>query len=63
MDDNLNILEDTKAIRKFLVTIKNKQNGTWQGIVEWIDTGKKQCFRSAWELINLINETIEEKKE
>ncbi len=63
MDDNLSILEDTKAIGKFVVTIKNKQNGTWQGIVEWIDTGKKHCFRSALELINLINETIEEKKE
>ena len=39
----------------FIVKIINKQNATWQGSVTWVDEQKTQNFRSALELIKLID--------
>ncbi len=44
----------------FLVTIYHQENYSWQGVVEWLDTGKKIHFRSELELINLINSAVSE---
>ena len=44
----------------FLVTIYHQENYSWQGAVEWLDTGKKMHFRSELELINLINSAVSE---
>lgn len=40
----------------FIVKIMNKQNGTWQGSVNWIEGQKTLHFRSALELIKLLDE-------
>ena len=63
MDDLLNIESfevgnDTKDFGKFMITIKNRQNNTWQGVIEWIETGKKEYFRSALEMLSLINDAV-----
>lgn len=44
----------------FVVEIKYRENATWQGNVEWVEGGKKQTFRSALELIKLIDSVNEE---
>lgn len=44
----------------FLVQILNTQNATWQGTVTWTDGKKTQPFRSALELIKLIDSALEE---
>ena len=43
----------------FIVNILQQQNSTWQGTVTWVDENKTQNFRSALELIRLIDSTME----
>lgn len=48
----------------FVVEVIDQQNASWQGTVKWINTGKKENFRSALELIRLLDSALEsEKKE
>lgn len=45
----------------FIVNIMYNQHSTWQGTVDWIGSGgtkKTQCFRSALELIRLIDSSV-----
>ena len=39
----------------FVVKILNNQNSTWQGSVTWVEQQKVQYFRSALELLKLID--------
>ena len=34
------------------------QNKSWQGSVTWVDKNETQYFRSALELIHMINDTV-----
>ena len=45
--------------QSFIVEISHQQNATWQGTVTWVDKNKTQSFRSALELIRLIDSTME----
>jgi len=40
----------------FLISIYHQENHSYQGTIQWIDTGKKVSFRSELELLNLIHE-------
>ena len=42
----------------FIVDIKNRENHSWQGTLTWVDTNKEICFRSALELIKIIDSTM-----
>ena len=44
----------------FVVQVLNAQNATWQGTVTWTDGKKSQSFRSALELLKLIDSALEE---
>ena len=44
----------------FIVKILNKQNATWQGSITWVEEQKTQNFRSALELIKMIDEALDE---
>ena len=46
--------------QSFLVRIVNTQNTTWQGKVTWVEGNQSQDFRSALELIKLIDGTLEQ---
>lgn len=39
----------------FVIQVQYRQNSTWQGKVEWVEKNKTQHFRSALELIKLID--------
>ncbi|MDH8679240.1 hypothetical protein QE109_13870 [Fusibacter bizertensis] len=43
----------------FLISIHHQENHSWQGVIEWLDTGKKMHFRSELELMNLIHGAVE----
>lgn len=43
----------------FVINVKCRQNHTWQGTVKWIEGQKEVPFRSALELIKLIDSAIE----
>ena len=44
----------------FIVKILNKQNSTWQGSVTWVEEQKTQNFRSALELIKMIDTAMDD---
>jgi len=55
MEDDMSNKQGDKGT--FLVRIQYRQNATWQGQVTWVDENKTVPFRSALELIKLIDST------
>ena len=56
-------MERKKGTGKFIVQIDHCENATWQGTVTWTDKNISQNFRSALELIKLIDSTVSVQKE
>ena len=52
-----------KSQGTFVVKILNKQHSTWQGSVTWVEKQITQQFRSALELIKLIDGALDEELE
>lgn len=48
-----------KNTRTFLIKIMDQQNGTWQGSVTWVEEQREQHFRSALELLKLIDGALD----
>ena len=53
----------------FIIRVSHRQHSSWQGEVTWVDGRKKEYFRSALELVKMIDgalgnteETDEEKE-
>ncbi len=44
----------------FVVQVQYRQNSTWQGQVIWAEKNKKEYFRSALELMKLIDSAMSE---
>lgn len=49
-----------KSRETFIVKIISAENATWQGNVTWIEQNKVQNFRSALELVKMLDEAISE---
>lgn len=47
----------------FIVDIKCKKNHTWQGTVKWVGGQKEIPFRSALELIKLMDSAMKSEEE
>ena len=47
----------------FIVKILNRSNSTWQGTVTWVEEQKVQNFRSALELLKLIDGALDQEGE
>ena len=47
----------------FIIKILDKQNSTCQGSVTWVEKQKTQNFRSALELIKMIDGVLEGREE
>ena len=43
----------------FVVHVNKCENGTWQGQVTWADRDEKLSFRSAMELMGIIDAALE----
>lgn len=52
-----------KNIRTFIIQVKGTENGTWQGTVDWLEKKEKVAFRSALELIRLMDSSINAQEE
>jgi hypothetical protein len=48
----------TTGGNNFLISVYYNENHSWQGVVQWLDTGKKVHFRSEIELMNLIHTAV-----
>ncbi|MGX8850565.1 hypothetical protein [Amedibacillus sp. YH-ame10] len=46
----------------FVVSIKDTQNGSWQGTIFWAEEKKELCFRSSLELLLLMESIIRSTK-
>ncbi|MGI6161634.1 MAG: hypothetical protein ACOYJD_06350 [Christensenellales bacterium] len=44
---------------EFLITVQFRYNSSWQGSIKWLNSKKERRFRSALELIKLIDEAVE----
>lgn len=44
----------------FVVKILDRQNATWQGTVTWVEEQKVQHFRSALELLKMIDVALDD---
>ena len=44
----------------FIVRVTYRQNASWQGEVTWVDRQKKERFRSALELVRLLDSAMSE---
>lgn len=65
MDDQ-ELLNKHGDLGSFIVRVQHRQNSSMQGKVTWVEENKTVFFRSAWELIRLIDsalETVVEEKE
>jgi len=45
-------------IGTFEISVKFMRNSTWQGQIHWIEKDHKQNFRSALEMIRLMDEAV-----
>ena len=44
----------------FSIFVMKRQHGTWQGEVKWVGKNCSVCFRSALELLNLIQAALQD---
>ena len=49
--------------QSFVIEIKSQENHSWQGTITWVEGTKKENFRSALELIRLIDSTLSQEKD
>ena len=42
------------------ISVKFMQNSTWQGEIHWVEKNQKQNFRSALEMLKLMDEALAE---
>ena len=55
--NKLNLIPDTEGKKAtFIVKIEFCQHGTWQGQVTWAEENRTERFRSALELVRLMEE-------
>ena len=59
--DNQRDLGSTKGT--FEISVKFMQNSTWQGQIHWVEKNQKQSFRSALEMLKLMDEALTDSAE
>jgi len=42
----------------FVIRLLDYQHNTWQGEITFMGVNQTQCFRSAFEMLSLINSTV-----
>lgn len=43
----------------FIIRVEQRQHSTWQGRITWVEEGKTESFRSALELIKMIDGALD----
>lgn len=55
------LIKRVSIVRKektFVIVVREQQHNTWQGTLSWVDKSRKSNFRSALELIRLMDEAV-----
>ena len=45
----------------FVVQVHITEDSAWQGTIKWVETGKQAQFHSSMELLQMIDQSMEEK--
>ncbi|MBQ6833741.1 MAG: hypothetical protein IJO55_04915 [Lachnospiraceae bacterium] len=56
------MLEQKGDLATFVVHVKYRQHSTWQGEVVWAEKNEKRTFRSALELLKLIDNSLDDEE-
>ncbi len=56
--DEKRLNDKAGEVGTFLVKVRYRQNSTWQGEVVWAEKNQKQYFRSALELLKLMDSAL-----
>ena len=65
----IKVMEDEELLEKhgdagtFIIRVQQRQHSSWQGLVTWVDKNETIPFRSALELIKLIDGAMGEKEQ
>lgn len=52
-------METNKGIsQSFVIEVKSQENHSWQGTITWVEGKRKEYFRSALEMIRLMDSTL-----
>ncbi len=54
-NQHFDIKENYGHIATFKISVLFSQRNSWQGVITWIEKDMSLCFRSVYELINLID--------
>lgn len=54
------ILEQKGDLATFVVHVQHRQNATWQGKIVWLNRKEEQYFRSALEMLRLMDQAVEQ---
>lgn len=54
------LMEKSGAKGTFVVKVQCRQHATWQGYVLWVEKNERQYFRSALELVKLIDGALDD---
>lgn len=52
-------IQEQNGSAKFVVHVQFRQNATWQGTIQWLEGDKVQRFRSALEMLKLMDEALD----
>lgn len=61
MDDKT-LLEQQGDLGTFIIRVQHRQHSSWQGKVTWIEENETVNFRSALELMKMIDHVLEKNK-
>lgn len=50
---------DTSNTTSFLITIHRRENHSWQGTIQWLESNQMVHFRSELEMLSLIQEATQ----
>lgn len=57
-------MENNKNVsQSFVIEVKSQENHSWQGTITWVEGKRKEHFRSALEMIRLIDSTLNKESE
>ena len=56
-------MPNNNSNQSFVVEVKCQENHTWQGTIHWVEGQKKENFRSALEMLKLIDNALDENTE
>ena len=57
------IMEKSGELATFVIHVKYRQNSTWQGDIFWAEKQEKVNFRSALEMLKLIDSALDQTEE